>query len=160
MVNRHLLVSRGLELVFVFRVSIPRIAFSSISLFLLLSAAVVVRFVVFSRARRLKTLFEKQANEARLAQDLHDSMLQTIEASKMVADDALESPDDPENMRRAMSQLSDWLGRATEEGERALKALRATSSEQRAPRSTSSTLSLKRLRLWLRRGKPSSRTRD
>jgi signal transduction histidine kinase len=37
----------------------------------------------------------------RIARDLHDTFLQTVEGSKMVADDALGTPSDPTRVRRA-----------------------------------------------------------
>jgi signal transduction histidine kinase len=60
---------------------------------------------------------------ARTAHDLHDRLLQTIEASKMIVDDALDAPEDPVRMSRTMRRLADWLGRATEEGRQVLTLL-------------------------------------
>jgi signal transduction histidine kinase len=64
-----------------------------------------------------------------MARDLHDTFLQTIQGSKLVADDALEPSTDPVRMRRAMEQLSVWLGRATQEGRAALNSLRILTTE-------------------------------
>jgi signal transduction histidine kinase/ligand-binding sensor domain-containing protein len=66
----------------------------------------------------------------RMARDLHDTFLQTIQGSKLVADDALDASTDPVRMRRAMEQLSVWLGRATEEGRAALNSLRTSTTEK------------------------------
>jgi len=71
---------------------------------------------------------ERLAERTRIARDLHDTLLQTIQGSKLVADDALDA--DPAEMPRAMKQLSGWLGRATQEGRAALNSLRS-STEQR-----------------------------
>src|ERR1700748_42664 len=49
------------------------------------------------------------SERARTAHDLHDRLLQTIEASKMIVDDALDAPDDPVRMSRTMRRLADWL---------------------------------------------------
>ena len=73
---------------------------------------------------------ERLAERTRLARELHDTFLQTIQGSKLVADDALEQSDDPVRLRRAMTQLSSWLGQATDEGRAALNSLRATTTEK------------------------------
>ncbi|HEX8637283.1 MAG TPA: triple tyrosine motif-containing protein, partial [Pyrinomonadaceae bacterium] len=72
---------------------------------------------------------ERLAERTRLARELHDTFLQTIQGSKLVADDALEKPDDPVQMRRTIEQLSLWLGLATDEGRAALNSLRTTTVE-------------------------------
>ena len=56
---------------------------------------------------------ERLAERTRIAQDLHDTFLQTIQGSKLVADDALDRPRDPAHMRQAMEKISDWLAQAT-----------------------------------------------
>jgi len=73
---------------------------------------------------------ERLAERTRMARELHDTLLQTIQGSKLVADDALEKSADSDRMRRALEQLSGWLGRAAEEGRAALNSLR-TSTTQR-----------------------------
>lgn len=73
---------------------------------------------------------ERLAERTRLARELHDTFLQTVQGSKLVADDALEQSDDPARMRRAVEQLSTWLGQATEEGRAALNSLRTTTTEK------------------------------
>ena len=72
---------------------------------------------------------ERLAERTRIARDLHDTFLQTIQGSKLVADSALKKSDDPSRMRGALEQLSDWLGRATEEGRAALNSLRTSTIE-------------------------------
>jgi signal transduction histidine kinase len=47
----------------------------------------------------------------------------------LVADDALEKSDDSAHLRRAMEQLSGWLGQATAEGRAALNSLRTSTIE-------------------------------
>ena len=79
---------------------------------------------------RLNILLEERlAERTRMARDLHDTFLQTIQGSKLVADDALEPSTDPVRMRRAMEQLSVWLGKATQEGRAALNSLRTTTTQ-------------------------------
>jgi signal transduction histidine kinase len=85
---------------------------------------------------------EQLAERTRTARDLQDRLLQTIEASRMIADDALDPPADPVRMRRTMSRISEWLGQATAEGQAALDSLRTTASEANGPTSSSSSLRL------------------
>ena len=73
---------------------------------------------------------ERLAERTRIARDLHDTLLQTIQGSKLVADDALDPSADPDRMRRAIKQLAVWLGRATEEGREALNSLRTSTTEK------------------------------
>jgi signal transduction histidine kinase/ligand-binding sensor domain-containing protein len=72
---------------------------------------------------------ERLAERTRIARDLHDTFLQTIQGSKLVADDALSAAPDLSHMRQAMEKLSAWLGRATEEGRAALNSLRISATE-------------------------------
>jgi ligand-binding sensor domain-containing protein len=72
---------------------------------------------------------ERVAERNRLSSELHDTFLQSVEASKMVADHALiEQPADPDHMRRAMETLSGWLAQATSDGRAALNTLRSSAS--------------------------------
>jgi signal transduction histidine kinase len=73
---------------------------------------------------------ERLAERTRMARELHDTFLQTIQGSKLVADDALENVQDPIRTRHALEQLSGWLARATEEGRAALHSLRASTIEK------------------------------
>ena len=72
---------------------------------------------------------ERLAERTRIARDLHDTFLQTIQGSKLVADDALSAPNDLPRMRQAVQKLSAWLGRATEEGRAVLNSLRTSTTE-------------------------------
>jgi len=72
---------------------------------------------------------ERLAERTRIARDLHDTFLQTIQGSKLVADSVLKRSADPLRMREALEQLSVWLGRATEEGRAALNSLRTSTTE-------------------------------
>jgi signal transduction histidine kinase/ligand-binding sensor domain-containing protein len=73
---------------------------------------------------------ERLAERTRMSRELHDTFLQTIQGSKLVADNALKKSDDPERMRRAVEQMSVWLGQATEEGRVALNSLRTSTTQQ------------------------------
>jgi ligand-binding sensor domain-containing protein/signal transduction histidine kinase len=80
-------------------------------------------------AARLSIRFDAQmAERTHLARELHDTLLQTIHGSKMVADDALDPSADPDRMRRAIERLSYWLGQAMLEGREALQSLRGTTT--------------------------------
>ncbi len=97
----------------------------------LLIAWAIYRLRVRQIASALSARFdERLAERTRVARELHDTFLQTIQGSKLVADDALEKSGDPVRLRRAMEQLSVWLGQATQEGRAALNSLR-TSTTQR-----------------------------
>ena len=72
---------------------------------------------------------ERLAERTRIARDFHDTLLQTIQASKLVADDALATNTDPGPSRDALSLLSGWLDQATEEGRSALNSLRSSTVE-------------------------------
>jgi signal transduction histidine kinase len=81
-------------------------------------------------AASLKIRFDERLDErTRLARDLHDTLLQTIQGSKLVADNARDHADNPRSTVRALDRLSEWLDRAIAEGRDALEALRSSASE-------------------------------
>lgn len=76
-------------------------------------------------AALLRVRYDERLEErTRLARDLHDTLLQTIHGTKLVADFALDSLDDPPKARSAIERVSQWLERATVEGRAALDSLR------------------------------------
>ena len=83
------------------------------------------RYMRLVRARYQERLEER----TRIARNLHDTLIQTIQGSKLLADHAQELPEDTEGMRHALKQLSTWLGGALHEGRVALDSLRSTPSE-------------------------------
>jgi signal transduction histidine kinase/ligand-binding sensor domain-containing protein len=100
----------------------------------LLSAAIAMWALYQLRmrqmARALSARFdERLAERTRMARDIHDTLLQTVQGSKMVADHALARPEDVSGMRRAMEQVSTWLAQATAEGRAALNALRTSAMD-------------------------------
>jgi hypothetical protein len=104
-----------------------RIGFFLVVLFLLFA---IYRFRVRQIATAMSVRFdERLAERTRLARELHDTFLQTIQGSKMVADDALEQSTDSVRMRRAMERLSEWLGQAMQEGRTALNSLRTSTTQ-------------------------------
>jgi signal transduction histidine kinase len=82
-------------------------------------------------ATALKLRFDERLSErTRMARDLHDTLLQTIQGTKMVADTALNRPDDGAAMTQAMRQVSTWLGQAGLEARTVVKALRNSTAER------------------------------
>ena len=73
---------------------------------------------------------ERLAERTRMARELHDTFIQTIQGSKMVVDDALEKPSDLESMHHALSRLAVWLELATRKARAALNSLRESTSER------------------------------
>ena len=91
---------------------------------------VLYRLRVRQIARAIGARFdERLAERTRLAREIHDTLVQTIQGSKMVADDALDEATDFPRMRQAMERLSVWLGQATEEGRAALNSLRTSTTQ-------------------------------
>jgi signal transduction histidine kinase/ligand-binding sensor domain-containing protein len=100
-----------------------------LAVFLILWTIYRLRVRQISRAIHVR-FDERLAERTRMARELHDTFLQTIQGSKMVVDDALDEPSDPARMRRAMEQLSGWLAQATNEGRAALNSLRTSTTEK------------------------------
>src|SRR6185503_6881670 len=82
-----------------------------------------------ARAIRIRS-DERLALRTRIACELYDTLLQTVQGSKFVADDALEKPNDTAHMRLALEKLSSWLGQATQEGQQALNSLSSSTVEK------------------------------
>ena len=92
---------------------------------------VLYQIRVRSIARALSARFDERLDErTRMALELHDTFLQTVQGSKMVADDALDIASDQLRMRHALEKLSLWLGQAVTEGRAALHALRVSTTER------------------------------
>ena len=90
----------------------------------------VYRIRVRQVANAISARFDERLDErTRIARDLHDTFLQTIQGSRLVADSALKRSIDPLRMREALEQLSIWLARATTEGRVALNSLRTSTTE-------------------------------
>ncbi len=82
------------------------------------------------RAQMQARLDERVSERTRVAQELHDTLLQTIQASNLLAREALEYRSDSAGMRRALERLSVWLAQAMQEGRAALGSLRASSIQR------------------------------
>jgi signal transduction histidine kinase len=95
----------------------------------LFSAWSLYRIRVWQVERAITARFDERLSErTRMARELHDTFLQTIQGSKFVVDDGLEEPLDPEKMHRALGQVSGWLDQAITEGRAALNSLRASTT--------------------------------
>jgi signal transduction histidine kinase len=102
--------------------------------FCLVSAGFIVCVIYRVRVQQISKAIgarfdERLAERTRMARDLHDTFLQTIQGSKLVADHALKPSTGPAKMRGALEQLSVWLERATQEGRAALNSLRIATAE-------------------------------
>jgi signal transduction histidine kinase/ligand-binding sensor domain-containing protein len=96
----------------------------------LLMVVGLYRLRLHQATARLNALFdERLAERTRIARELHDTLLQTIQGSKLVADDALERATDFAHLHGRVEQLSAWLGQATQEGREALNSLRTSTVE-------------------------------
>ena len=81
-------------------------------------------------ADAMRARFNDRLNErTRLAHDLHDTLLQTIQAGKLATDQALGRSSDIVDLRIALERLSYLLGQAAAEGRAALSALHISSTE-------------------------------
>jgi signal transduction histidine kinase/ligand-binding sensor domain-containing protein len=67
---------------------------------------------------------ERLLERTRIAQDLHDTFLQTLQGSKLLADHALDPSTDHEHRRHALERLSLWIGQAMLEARAALNSIR------------------------------------
>jgi len=102
----------------------------------LLAGLVLLWLIYYLRmkqaSRSVRARFdERVAERTRLARDLHDTLLQTLQGSKLVADDALENRCDVEHTRRSLEKLSEWIDRAMREGRAALNALHSSAVDSR-----------------------------
>ncbi len=100
----------------------------------IICVAVLAWLIYTLRVRQIATAIgarfdDRLAERTRLAREFHDTLLQTIQGSKMVADNALDEATELPSMRQAMERLSGWLGQATQEGRAALNSLRASTTE-------------------------------
>ena len=92
-----------------------------------LSLAAAYQFRTRQIAAAMNVRFDDRLEErTRIARDFHDTLLQTLQGSKIVADDALKHRGDPSRMEHALERLSKWLTQATEEGRSALSSLRSS----------------------------------
>jgi signal transduction histidine kinase/ligand-binding sensor domain-containing protein len=102
----------------------------AIGILVLLAAIALYRLRVRQIARTMNARFDDQlAERTRVARDIHDTLLQTVQGSKLVADHALKNTGDHDQLVRAMEQLAEWLAQANEEGRAAVNSLRTSTTE-------------------------------
>jgi signal transduction histidine kinase/ligand-binding sensor domain-containing protein len=81
-------------------------------------------------AASMRANFNERLDErTQIARNLHDTLLQTIQGSKMVADEARSDLSNPAKTEVYLSRLSQWLDRASLEGRAALESLRTGLTE-------------------------------
>lgn len=100
-----------------------------------IAISLLVWVIYFLRVRSVSVAInsrfdERVAERTRMARELHDTFLQTVQSSKMVADSALAEAPDAMGMSLALEKLSEWLGQAVTEGRAALRALRTSTLEK------------------------------
>ncbi|MBB5066224.1 sensor histidine kinase [Granulicella mallensis] len=96
--------------------------------FVLVYSLYQLRIQRYSRAMKMR--FDERLEERmRLARDLHDTLLQTIQGIKMVADQAKESAYEPAAASAFANRISEWSERASLEGRAALDSLRNSTTE-------------------------------
>jgi signal transduction histidine kinase len=103
------------------------------SLFTLLALALLCYALYRQRMRQYVATMRARFNErlderTQIARNLHDTLLQTIQGSKMVADQARNDLSDPRKTEKYLNHLSEWLDRASLEGRAALESLRIGNS--------------------------------
>ena len=98
-----------------------------------ISTFFIAAFFGWAITRRIVELRmeERVSERTRLARDLHDTLLQTLQGSKLVADDAREHRSDAEYTSRSLEKLSGWIDRAMREGRAALNTLHAGAFDNR-----------------------------
>lgn len=126
--------------------------------FLVVVASAIVLYVVYQiRVRQIAAgltarFDERTAERTRLAAELHDTILQSIQATKMIADNARHGgSQEPTELSKTIVNISDWLAQATAEARAALNDLRLSTTEkndlakafQRAAESTGVTNTMK-----------------
>jgi signal transduction histidine kinase/ligand-binding sensor domain-containing protein len=92
--------------------------------------------------RQLDSRIEERLSErTRIGRDLHDTMLQTLQGSRMVAEIALNEWNNEERRQAALIKLQSWLKQAVIEGRAALNSLLAgLTNENDLPDSLKRTL--------------------
>jgi ligand-binding sensor domain-containing protein/signal transduction histidine kinase len=106
--------------------------FRSFFLFLVivaLRAAHRYRVQLMSDALALR-LQDRAEERTRISRELHDTLMQTIEASRLIVHTATKPRTDPSQHRAALERLAGWLDRASDEGRAAMATLRSSLSDQ------------------------------
>ena len=95
----------------------------------LLAGALLLSFWILYRRSRQRGQGRYCPDGLRLS-ELQDTYLQSVQASKMLADQArCDATKDAGELRETMATLSGWLGQAISEGQDALNALRSVDAQ-------------------------------
>lgn len=93
----------------------------------LVIAAVRWRLTAYAELTRIR--FDERLEErTRVARDLHDTLMQSVLASRLLAEGGKTIDTVPEG-RAAFTRLSEWLGHAADEGRAAVDSLRSSTIE-------------------------------
>jgi signal transduction histidine kinase/ligand-binding sensor domain-containing protein len=102
-------------------------------------AAVIILALLLAGAYQLRLrrmtaqmnarLDERVAERTRLARDLHDTLLQTIQATKLIAEAEIAGADDSVPARKTLEKLATMLGQAMQEARASLLSLRTSTTE-------------------------------
>lgn len=118
-----------------FRFTVPPAWYQTVFLrllciLLLLATAYSIYLIRIRHYRAaMKVRFDERLEErTRLARDLHDTLLQTIQGMKMVADQANENLHEP-TAKSFAQRIAEWSERASREGRAALDSLRNSATE-------------------------------
>jgi signal transduction histidine kinase len=109
----------------------PQTGWFVVAMVLGLLVVVIVHVIrVRQITRAMSARFDEGlAERTRVARELHDTLLQTVHGSKLVADRALRDTADRNRLVHALQQVSVWLGEAAAEGQVALHSLRTSTTE-------------------------------
>jgi ligand-binding sensor domain-containing protein/signal transduction histidine kinase len=104
---------------------------ATLGVLLLFVGLTAYKYRLHQIARAVSTRFdERLAERTRMARDLHDTFLQTVQGTKLIADHSRRKSSDTVQMHRDLDELSAWLDRAIEEGRAALNSLRISTTEK------------------------------
>lgn len=97
---------------------------------LVLASGLIYSIYLFrlrQQSAAMKERYEERLEErTRLARELHDTLLQTIQGSKLAVDTAVADMRDVDAAQSVLNRLSGWLERAVAEGRAVLDSLRNT----------------------------------
>lgn len=106
--------------------------FRLLCLLLAVVAGLTIYYLIRLRryAASMRIRFDERLEErTRLARDLHDTLMQTVQGIRLVADTARDTIEDPASAKKFATLIAEWSGRATVEGREALDSLRNSTTE-------------------------------
>ncbi|MGC1301213.1 MAG: ATP-binding protein [Caulobacteraceae bacterium] len=90
----------------------------------------ILRRRMVSYGEDVRSRFNERLQErTRVARELHDTLMQSLLAGKLLADNAKRVHDDPADLRSALERISHQLARAAEEGRATVEVLRHSTME-------------------------------